>query len=376
MKHTIITLSIILLSIGCGGTNNISPEDFTIALYTPRHAGGFEIRADEDGNSLIRVTRPWQGDGDMPEQTLLILHDGAVPPDGYDGQYIAHTARRIVCMSSSHVAMIDAIGCTATIVGVSGKQYISNRQVADDAAVADVGYDPNLDFERIVTLRPDIVLLYGVSGENTSTTAKLKELNIPYLYIGEYAEQTPLGKAEWLVAVAEIIGRREQAVEVFDGIESRYDDIRDRAAQHAERPRVMLNTPYQEVWYMPSDDSYMVRLIEDAAGEYIYKGSNPTGGTKAIGLEQAYMLVDNADIWLNTGMCSSLDELRALTPKFAGTRLMREGRIYNNNRRRTASGGSDFWESAIVRPDIVLQDLSAILHGNDDERLYYYQRLE
>lgn len=376
--YTLATILTILLSTGCSTKNKISTEDFSIALYTPQHAGGFEIRGDEHGNSLIRVTRPWQGDGDMPEQTLLILHDGMQPPTDYAGQWISGAAERVVCMSTSHVAMLDAVGCTQMIAGVSGKQYISNPQVAASDAVADVGYDPNLDFERMVTLRPDIVLLYGVAGESTSTTAKLRELGIPYLYIGDYAEQTPLGKAEWLVAVAEIVGRRESAEEVFDGIESRYAAIRDSVAHTTDaRPRVMLNTPYQEVWYMPSDDSYMIRLIEDAAGEYIYKGANPTGGSKAIGLEEAYILVADADVWLNTGMCTSLAELRALTPKFVGTRPMREGRIYNNNRRRTPSGGSDFWESAIVRPDVVLRDLVTIMHaGAADDSLYYYQRLE
>ncbi|MDE6139625.1 MAG: ABC transporter substrate-binding protein [Alistipes sp.] len=376
--HTLAVLLTLLFSIGCSNRDTVSTEDFSVALYSPRHADGFEIAGDEHGNSLIRVTKPWQGEGDMPEQTLMILCDGMQPPADYAGQTITSAAERIVCMSSSHVAMLDATDCTNTIVGVSGKQYISNPQVAANDSVADIGYDPNLDFERLVTLHPDIVLLYGVAGESTSTTAKLRELKIPYLYIGDYAEQTPLGKAEWLVAVAEIAGRREQAVEVFDGIECRYEALRDSVAGIvSERPRIMLNTPYQDVWYMPSDDSYMVKLIEDAAGEYIYIGNNPNGGSKAIGLEQAYMLVADADIWLNTGMYTSLDELRTLMPKFAGTRPMREGRIYNNNRRRTPSGGSDFWESAIVRPDIVLQDLVKIMHASgDDDNLYYYQRLK
>lgn len=375
--YTLAALLVVLLSVSCNHKNEISTEDFSVALYTPRYACGFEICGDEQGNSLIRVTRPWQGEGEMPEQTLLILRDDAQPPTDYAGQWISGAAERVVCMSTSHVAMLAAAGCTEAIVGVSGKQYVSDPQVAANDAVADVGYDPNIDFERLVTLRPDIVLLYGVSGESTSTTARLRELKIPYLYIGDYAEQTPLGKAEWLVAVAEIVGRRESAEEVFGGIESRYAAIRDSCARFAERPRVMLNTPYQEVWYMPSDDSYMIRLIEDAAGEYIYKGVNSTGGSKAIGLEEAYMLVADADVWLNTGMCATLDELRSLTPKFAGARLVREGRVYNNNRRRTPAGGSDFWESAIVNPDIVLRDLAAILHADaGDDSLYYYQRLK
>ena len=56
-------------------------------------------------------------------------------------------------------------------------------------------------------------------------------------------------------------------------------------------------------------------------------------------------------------------------------RVVREGRIYNNNRRQTASGGSDFWESAIVHPDIVLEDLAAIF-ANSDKPLYYHKRIE
>lgn len=39
---------------------------------------------------------------------------------------------------------------------------------------------------------------------------KLRELGIPYTYIGEYVESSPLGKAEWVVAIAEIAGCRAE----------------------------------------------------------------------------------------------------------------------------------------------------------------------
>ena len=125
---------------------------------------------------------------------------------------------------------------------------------------------------------------------------------------------------------------------------------------------------------MPSDDSYMVQLVEDAGGEYIYKGNNPSGGSRGIGLEEALLLVDKADIWLNVGQCTSLDELRSVAPHFANTAVVRRGDVYNNNRRRSPSGGSDFWESAIVRPDVVLSDLAKIMQRRGDS-LYYHHRL-
>jgi iron complex transport system substrate-binding protein len=303
------------------------------------------------------------------------MFDTADAAGGYAGEHIIGPARRVICMSSSHVAMLDALGCADCIVGVSGKSYISTPSVAESSTIGDVGYDSNLNFELMVALEPDVVLLYGIAAESSSVTAKLRELKIPYIYLGDYTEGTPLGKAEWLVPLAEIVGCRERGERLFTEIATRYEALCEMLSRNPSSVRVMLNTPYQDVWYMPSDDSYIVRLIEDAGATYIYKGKNPTGGSRGISLEEAYRLVAEADVWLNVGQCNTLDELRSQVPQFMECRVVREGRIYNNNRRQTASGGSDFWESAIVHPDIVLEDLAEIF-ANSDKPLYYHKRIE
>ena len=38
--------------------------------------------------------------------------------------------------------------------------------------------------------------------------SKLKDLGIPFMYVGDYLEESPLGKAEWLVALSEVVGKR------------------------------------------------------------------------------------------------------------------------------------------------------------------------
>ena len=57
---------------------------------------------------------------------------------------------------------------------------------------------------------------------------------------------------------------------------------------------------------------------------------------------------------------------------------VRNRRVWNNNRRQMPAGGSDFWESGVVRPDRVLADLIALLHddGTADSCCCYYKRLE
>lgn len=370
-KYIATTIIILTTLSSCIGDNKWGNEKFTETPYAPLYASGFVIQQDENSNTLIRVTKPWQGEA-VEEQTLAIF-TSEKQAEGYKGQYIVGPAKRIVCMSSSHIAMLDAIDCTNTIVGVSGKQYITNTKITSNDKIKDIGYDSNLDYETLVMLNPDIVLMYGVTAENSAVTAKLRDLDIPYLYLGDYTEESPLGKAEWMVVVAEIAGCREVGINKFMAIAKRYNEIADSVKERNKRV-VMLNLPYQDVWYMPSDDSYMVRLVEDAGGQYIYKGSNPTGGSKGISLEEAYMLVSKADLWLNVGQCSSMDELRAAAPHFIDTDVVRKGNIYNNNRRKTRAGGSDFWESAIVNPDVVLADLVSIISGEPRD-LYYYHSL-
>lgn len=369
----IIAVAVIIsLCVCCADGSGDVSTDFQTTEYTPHHATGFTIKSNSKGATLISVTRPWQGDA-VVEQRLAIFPSRDMA-EGYDGQYIVGAAERVVCMSTSHIAMLDALGADARVVGVSGKQYVMNEAVAARPEVKDVGYDSNLDYETLISLRPDVVLMYGVAAENTAVTAKFRELGIPYLYLGDYTEQSPLGKAEWMVAVAEIVGCRELGEELFLEVVERYEAVRD-SVMADDKPKVMFNLPYQDVWYMPSDDSYMVRLVEDAGGEYIYKGKNPTGGSCGISLEEALLLVADADLWLNVGQCRSLDELRAAAPHFVSSEVVKRGNVYNNNLRQTAAGGSDFWESAIVRPDIVLRDMVDIMRGHDDN-LYYHRRLK
>lgn len=378
----IVAVLCALVFVACAGEPARSLEEFATMVYEPSYATGFDISGAEGAAStLITVRNPWQG-AEGVEKRLFISREGERAPEGFEGQVIEGSAERVVCMSSTYVAMIDAIGCTERVVGVSGIDFIYNprvREAASEGRVHDVGHDSNINFELLLTLRPDVVLIYGVAGENGVANAKLDELNIPYFYLGDYVEESPLAKAEWTVVVAEIMGVRERGEELFAGIENRYLELRKRVEESAtERPTVMFNTPYRDTWYMPSSRSYAVRIVEDAGGQYVYDGNHGTA-SQPIDLELAYVLTREADYWINVGQYATLEDLRRDNPRFVGAKAVREGRVYSSDRRATAKGGSDFWESAVVNPDVVLRDLVTILHPELNlvsEELTYYKRIE
>ena len=108
----------------------------------------------------------------------------------------------------------------------------------------------------------------------------------------------------------------------------------------------------------------------------MYK-KNTGNASVPIDLEEAYLLASQADMWLHVGMANTLDELRAACPKFIDTRCFRNGYVYNNNARTNAAGGNDYYESAVVNPDLVLRDLVKIFHPElVAEDFVYYKQLK
>ncbi|MDE6511596.1 MAG: ABC transporter substrate-binding protein [Muribaculaceae bacterium] len=351
-------------------------SDFSKPLYTPTEASGFSITGKDGSQStLLTVSDPWQG-ADSVASRLFITRAGDEAPLAFPGQVLDGEAKRIATTSSTHVAMLDALGASDRIVAVSGIDYINNPDIQkhrDD--IADIGYEGNFDYEALLAADPDIVLLYGVNGAS-SMEGKLRELQIPYLYIGDYVEESPLGKAEWMVPIAEIIGEREKGAATYDAIAARYNDLKKKVADSViDAPSVMLNVPYGDSWFMPSADSYMARLIKDAGADYVYRKN--TGNTSMpIDLEEAYTLASQADFWLNTDRMESLSDLAAKCPKFKDTRAMRNGYVYNNTGRANPAGGNDFFESAVVNPDLLLRDLIHIFHPElSATPLAYYKKL-
>ena len=368
MRFLIYILALITTSCSSRGNSNVEQLR---PLYTPKYATSFSLGTDSLSRTVLTITNPYQSDKPF-EQKIYLLNDTDTAPAAAHSLRIP--AERISCLSSSHIAMLDAVGCADKVVGVSGIKFITNSSVRSSAI--EIGYDSALDFERIKAIGTDLILLYGLYGEDSATTTKLTQLGIPYIYIGDYIEPSPLAKAEWIVAISALCGKMSEGIEYFTALEQRYNALKAQAASYTSRPKVMLNTPYNDTWFMPPVRNYAVQLIADAGAEYIYPQNNSSESV-AISLEQALLLASTADVWIHLGQISSLAQLKAENPKFASVPAVVNGRIYNNTKRTTPYGGSDFWESGTVNADIVLQDMIKLLHHNSPtDSLYYYKRLE
>ena len=254
----------------------------------------------------------------------------------------------LVCMSTSYVGFLDAIGEASVVKGVSGLKFAGTPGL--DAI--EVGYDANLDFEAVLKTRPDYLLTYAVGSVEPAYLAKLRELGIRAVVLSEHLENHPLARAEYVKLFGALTGRLHQADSVFSDVRDRYLSL----VQPSVTCKVLVNVPYADSWYIPGGENYMTRLISDAGGEVL--GAVPgRDNSSVISLEKAYSFAQEADFWLNTGWCSSLKDMSLIHPVFKDFNFPE---VWNNTLLTTPGGGNMFWETGPVRPDLILHDLVRI----------------
>ena len=272
----------------------------------------------------------------------------------------------IVCMSSSYIGFLDALGCDSVVTAVSGLGYVSDPEVRE--AAIDVGYDAALDYESIVKLQPDLLLTYAVSAAEPPYLAKLREVGIRTAVIHEHLESHPLARAEYIKLFGLLTGRTAQADSLFREIRDRYESL---AQTPEKQKKVLVNIPYADQWYIPGGDNYMTRLIRDAGGE-VLGAVDGRFESSVISVEKAFEYAQKADFWLNPGWCSTKDQLRSVHPLFADFPVI-DKPVWNNTKQSTPDGGNAFWETGPVRPDLILEDLRAIFDGTEVPGTYYFE---
>ena len=371
---------VLLFLTACSGkeeteeTRNIGPG----GSYT-MYANGFEVKQLQNF-SLVHVFDPWQRSRNVTFSYLLGEDPGRIPDSLCNLPFITTPVRKVITLSTTHIAMIQALGEPETIMGISGADLVYDSTMIKRVLrgeVIDVGYDRTLNYEKIISLQPDVFFLYGVESRIREISDRLADMDIPVVFCGDYLENHPLGKAEWIRFFSLFYQKEEEATVQFESIDSSYRVLSEMTARLEEKPLVLTGLPWKDTWYMAGGNSFAAKLIEDAGGTFLW---NDTESSEAVPLdiESVFSRAIRADVWINPGAARSLEDLVRFDERFRKLEVVRQGRIYNNNARMNPSGGNDYWESGTVRPDLILADLIKVFHPElmEDHQFKYYRKLK
>lgn len=328
----------------------------------------------------LSIQNPFAG-SDAKEQYIFYPEDSTKPSESDIQHFIQTPVKNLVATSTTHLGFMKALGKSDAIRGAKNMRYVYDADFLaklKSGKIVDLG-EADFNREKLIELNAHAVLAYAIDGVGFKTVEDLRQLNQKAVMIAEFMESNPIDKAKWLQVIALFFEERDlqRATDSIQAMEKRYNKLIALANTAEEKPDVMIGLPWKGTWYVAGGESFQAKLIADAQANYLWKDRKQKASLP-LDIEYVFEHALNADYWINPGPAESLSDILERDHRFDVFEAYKNKKVYNQNKRFSKAGGNDYWESAVVKPDVVLADLIAIFHPQllPDHKLYYYQKLD
>ncbi|WP_312901072.1 ABC transporter substrate-binding protein [Chryseobacterium taichungense] len=286
--------------------------------------------------------------------------------------------KRIILLNASMAGYVTELNVENLIIGVSSPEYIYSDTIQDllkSGKIQNVGNEQKYDIEKILSLKPDAIFTNYISSFD-NTYKLLKDNGIQVVFLDEYMEQEPLQKTAYIKLFGKLLGKDQQAAAKYGEVEENYKKLKQLASRAKEHPTVLANEMYGDVWYLPGGKTAVANFIADANANYILK-NNTDEKAVTMSFEEVFAQSDEVQYWINAGNHISKKEMLGMNPVYSKLSVFNKGKIYVITGKEKAKA-NDFFESGVVRSDLVLKDYIKIFHPEllPDYQLTYMKELQ
>lgn len=376
MKKYILLLLISFFFISCQQKEKNKKEIQSQENYI-RYATGLSIQKFDDF-SIVTVSNPWPTSD--KKYTYILHKSSAKIPDSLQ-KYTAIQVpiQTIVVTSTTHIPALELLGVEEKLIAFPNTDYISSektRTLIETGKIREIGTNQSLNTEILLDIQPDVIIGFGVDGEK-KTYDNLQQNGLKILYNGDWTEQHPLGRAEWIQLFGVLFGLEEKADEVFKTIEKDYLQAKELVQNVSQKPTIFSGSIYQDQWYLPQGKSWAAQFLDNAGGNYLWAATEGTGSL-SLSFETVLEKAQNADFWIGPGQFTSFDQLEKANPNYKHFKSVQNKNVYSFSSKKGKTGGVIYYELASNRPDLVLKDLIKILHPElmKDYELYFFEKLK
>lgn len=366
----------------------------------------------------VNVANPWKAG--------TLLHRYILIPKGKEGdEMVARLAlqrtsgmgcttdtvrtpvERSAVFIAPHCQLMYELGCQQAIRGVCDLDYINIPDVKKRAAlsrntaarkassgnvsagkasagnsIVDCGSSMAPDIERIIALKPEVILLSPF--ENSGGYGKLDKLHIPIIEAADYMESSPLGRAEWMKFYGMLFKKdgnapktalaascEPKADSLFAKIEKEYLKLKAEAAGYPKGLSILTERKTGNVWYVPGGQSTIGILMKDANARYIFEDDEHSGSL-AMSPEQILAKGKQVDIWAFKYFGGAPLSQAQLLQEYDGYKALaafNRGNIY-----QVDTSTVPYFELTSFHPELLLREFIILAHGERFGKLRFYKK--
>lgn len=335
-------------------------------LYAER----FAVDYYEGGYALITIE-----DGGR----YLVVPENEEPPEGLPGDIVIlqRPLDRMYLVATSAMdffAALDGIGN----LRLSGTQedgwYIPEaKEAMEDGGLLYAGKYSAPDYELIVSEGCDLAIESTMIYHSPEVEEMLEEFGIPVLVERSSYEPHPLGRTEWMKLYAVLLGKEEQAAELFarqaEKLESVLAD--GKTADQTGKTVAFFYISSNGYVNVRKTNDYVSKMIELAGGSYVFQDLGDEDNalsTVNMQMEDFYAGAKDADVIIYNstidGQIDSLDELFGKSALLEDFKAVKEGNVWCTTQ--------NLFQKTTGLADMIV-DIHAILtKGEPEETTYLY----
>lgn len=347
--------------VGCKKSENLNVKESTNSKNAIEYASGLSIYK-YDGYSVVKVINPWPDAN--KNFTYILKEKSSIVPDSLQKYTIVQVPlQSIVVTSTTNIPFLEMLGVEKSLVGFPHTDYVSSektRQLIDNGSVKNVGQNEKLNMEQLIDLAPDVIVTFGIDNNNPMIE-NLQKSGLKVIIQGDWMEQSPLGKAEWLKLYGALFGKEKEAKILFDTIVKNYNEALKLVSNEKPESTVLYGSMYQDQWFVAKGNSWVAQFMKDAKANYLWSNVEGTGSL-GLSFEKILDKAKTAQYWIASGSFKNITELADSNPHYSQFDAFTTKNIYTFESKLGAKGGTIYYELAPSRPDLVLKDYIKIFH--------------
>ena len=250
------------------------------------------------------------------------------------------------------------------LVSSSAMDPIISIDGMENGQIAYAGKYSAPDYETILAANCGLAIENTMIYHTPEVKEQLEKFGVPVLVERSSYESGPLARMEWVKLYGVLLGKTDEAEQVFDDAVQRIAPLENESA--TGKTVAFFSITSNNLATVRKGGDYVAKMIEMAGGDYVFSDLTDSGNNLAtvnISLEDFYTGAKDADVLIYNstieGEIRTMDELIAKCPLLAQFKAVQQGNVWCT--------AQSLFQQSMEMPDLILDMNKVFTEGTPDD---------